>query len=137
MGIKMLYMLSVFTILMSSPARAQMPHIMKCRGNLNLFCLARDQWKELKNRYGGYNISQSDCYSFRIGNQSKSPFLEFNPWMGIQYKEFPGNYKNSFKVSFKKQDEENFLISMSPQSRRLKQSLNCTISLDLTKADSK
>lgn len=115
----------------SYSAHAQMPHIMKCRGDLGIFCLKKDQWTGIKNAEGGLSVLESDCSMVRIGFESKKPYLEFNPWMGIQHKMFSSSYENSLNVSFKKHDEENISIQINSKTLSFKKYLKCMVSIDL------
>jgi hypothetical protein len=128
-----LFFLKVNTLILFvvTSVNAQMPHALKCRGDLNVFCLKKDQWTEIKNTEGVLSFLQSDCPLFRVGGESKNPYLQFNPWMGIQHQMFPSNFKKNFNLTFRKHDEENMTIQIIGKSSDFKQSLNCMVSIDL------
>lgn len=118
-------------------AHAQMPHILKCRGDLPTYCLKKekdnekDQWKSVSNNLDGFSVRESDCLVLRSGVDREKPYVQFIPWAGIGYKKFPENYKNGLDLNVKSVGEDSLNIVLTGKNSKFKQHLNCSVAVDV------
>jgi hypothetical protein len=112
---------------------AQMPRVLRCSGSLKAYCLHGGELAEIASSPGVFTKNQAECTSFQIGENLAKPYLQFNPWMGIQSTKFPQNLIKDMDLSFHKVDEENFEVVQEIKKDKAKKILKCSVLIDVSR----
>jgi len=125
---KPVLLVSFFVALFFADAANSGTNRIFCEGTTPVYGVAPDGTIRPLNRDGrGFNSTMAEFTSFFIGVDSKHRFVQVYPWLGIDHKLFPDQYKDHFVIEFSSDREKSFSLKISGKRSKQSTYFSCEI----------